>query len=72
MSIFSRFVERHPFYFIALCALILFVVGGVIDCVGCGSRWRYLHPTRFGVLEGCMVETSPGRWVPEESLRVTE
>lgn len=41
-----------------------------LDRASCSARWQASgHATRYGVLQGCLVELEPGRWVPEDTFK---
>jgi hypothetical protein len=55
--------------FLAICGAIVGSVIGV-SAWKCSERWSgsgMAH--RFKAIAGCQVETSPGRWMPEQAVR---
>jgi hypothetical protein len=55
--------------------MIFFVVAGfflycVIGAWECSSKWgKSGMASSFGPIQGCLVQTPGGRWIPEERVR---
>jgi len=51
--------------------LFVFFMLAFIQSAACHSRAERMGLTcSYGPLQGCMVEVSPGKWIPLESYRV--
>lgn len=52
---------------IAVGAFALYCGAGALECT---AKWGQSGlRTSFGPIQGCLVETQPGRWLPEDRVR---
>lgn len=50
-------------------ATLVFIYGALVRA-SCESSWGQSgYAVRWGVIQGCMIEKSPGRWIPASALR---
>jgi len=53
--------------------LFLFVPIATIDYYGCKSKVEKMNMHgSWGAIQGCMVEHTPGKWIPIDNYRVVE
>ncbi len=50
--------------------VIVLIVSVVFSSWSCGSRWgKSGMQTSWGPIQGCLVQTPNGRWVPDDRVR---
>lgn len=58
---------------IGLWVLVIAVTIGIglwLSSYKCEARWsQSMRPTSWGPLQGCLVETEPHVWIPEDRVR---
>lgn len=53
-----------------ILAIIAVAVGLLFSAAICGGRWNKSGArTSWGPVQGCLVQTRDGRWVPEDVVR---
>lgn len=53
-----------------IMAAIALVIWAVLASWGCSSRWAKSDmQTSWGPVQGCLVKTPGGRWVPDDRVR---
>jgi prepilin-type N-terminal cleavage/methylation domain-containing protein len=55
---------------IVLAIIAILASVPVLGSVRCTAQWeRSGMASSWGLIQGCMVEVEPGRWIPQERLR---
>ena len=73
----KRLNRRDNVIAVSLAIAIVTAMGGVFACVAyafngraCSAAWDASGMKhRYDYMAGCLVETSPGRWIPANSYR---
>lgn len=54
-------------------AVVAAIIGSVISNASCKAAWAQSGlATSWGPIQGCLVQTPSGRWLPEDRARETD
>lgn len=63
----TRFLTRA--YLILILYGIAFLLWVALASLSCHARWDRIFRTTWGPVQGCMIEPSPGVWIPADNYR---